>query len=202
VRPNRVRTPTDRSFTSRCSPPRLAATQLRSVSGRRAYARRGLAPLCTRAFGGAPRIARSAIKRISTPPLWNQRRSAPERCFAPPGPGKPGPFHEKETTVKADLAAVPDTVPPPPFHPHSDGRQGRPVHSGVRWSPGRCYLQSGLNGPRGRRSRPGHGRVSVQVAGLVGLLRVFFSSVPGESLVCLWSSSQAATAAVEPRIGS
>lgn len=31
-RPNRVRYPTDWTFTSRCSPPRLAATQLRSVT--------------------------------------------------------------------------------------------------------------------------------------------------------------------------
>src|SRR5207253_10769830 len=30
--PNRVRHPTDESFTSRCSPPRLLATQLRSVT--------------------------------------------------------------------------------------------------------------------------------------------------------------------------
>ena len=37
TRPNRVRHPTDWSFTSGCSPPRLAATQLRSVTGRRAY---------------------------------------------------------------------------------------------------------------------------------------------------------------------
>jgi hypothetical protein len=34
-RPNRVRYPADRWFTSGCSPPRLAATQLPSVSGRR-----------------------------------------------------------------------------------------------------------------------------------------------------------------------
>ena len=44
-RPNRVRYPTDGSFTSCCSPPRLTATQLHSVSGRRAYAWRGLSPL-------------------------------------------------------------------------------------------------------------------------------------------------------------
>jgi hypothetical protein len=34
----------DWSFTSCCSPPRLTATQLLSVTGRRTYARRGLAP--------------------------------------------------------------------------------------------------------------------------------------------------------------
>jgi len=33
ARPNRVRHPADWSFTSRCSPPRITATQLRSVSG-------------------------------------------------------------------------------------------------------------------------------------------------------------------------
>jgi len=43
-RPYRVRHPADWSFTSRCSPPRLAATQLRSVTGRRASARGGLPP--------------------------------------------------------------------------------------------------------------------------------------------------------------
>ena len=37
ARPNRVRHPTDWLFTSRCSPPRLTATQLRSVTGRSAY---------------------------------------------------------------------------------------------------------------------------------------------------------------------
>jgi len=44
-RPNRVRYPTDESFTSCCSPPRLTTTQLQSVTGRRAYAWRGLSPL-------------------------------------------------------------------------------------------------------------------------------------------------------------
>ncbi len=37
-RPNRVSYRTDGLFTSGCSPPRLAATQLPSVTGRRAYA--------------------------------------------------------------------------------------------------------------------------------------------------------------------
>jgi len=44
-RPNRVRYPTDELFTSCCSPPRLTTTQLQSVTGRRAYAWRGLSPL-------------------------------------------------------------------------------------------------------------------------------------------------------------
>src|SRR5437867_717356 len=35
---------TDWSFTSCCSPPRLAATQLLSVTGRRTFARQGLSP--------------------------------------------------------------------------------------------------------------------------------------------------------------
>jgi hypothetical protein len=43
--PYRVRHPTDWSFTSRCFPPHLAVTQLRSVTGRRAHTRRGLSPL-------------------------------------------------------------------------------------------------------------------------------------------------------------
>ena len=43
----------DRRFTSSCSPPRLAATQLLSVSGSRARARRGLSPRGWRAFAGA-----------------------------------------------------------------------------------------------------------------------------------------------------
>lgn len=38
TRPFRVRHPTDWSFTSCCSPPRLAATQLQSVTSRRAHA--------------------------------------------------------------------------------------------------------------------------------------------------------------------
>ena len=46
ARPNRVRHPTDWSFTSGCSPPRLAATQLPLVTGRRAHAWGGLAPPC------------------------------------------------------------------------------------------------------------------------------------------------------------
>ena len=37
MRPNRVRHPTDGSFTSCCSPPRLAATQLQSVTGWKAF---------------------------------------------------------------------------------------------------------------------------------------------------------------------
>ena len=53
ARPNRVRHPTDWSFTSGCSPPRLAATQLPLVTGRRAYAWRGLAPLCRGTIAGA-----------------------------------------------------------------------------------------------------------------------------------------------------
>src|SRR5712692_8118713 len=44
VRPNRVRVPTDDFFTSRCSSPRLAATQLQSVTGRSGLAWKGLSP--------------------------------------------------------------------------------------------------------------------------------------------------------------
>jgi hypothetical protein len=54
VRPNRVRPPADGSFTVGCSPPRLAATQFPLVTGRRAYAWRGLPPLCVSTLAGAP----------------------------------------------------------------------------------------------------------------------------------------------------
>ena len=54
VWPNRVRHyPTDRLFTSRCSPPRLAATQLRSVTCGYMPARLGLSPCCLCALVGA-----------------------------------------------------------------------------------------------------------------------------------------------------
>ena len=54
VRPYRVRHPTDWSLSFGCSPPRLAVTQLPLDTGRRAYARRGLAPLCRGTIAGAP----------------------------------------------------------------------------------------------------------------------------------------------------
>ena len=53
TRPYRVRHPTDWSLTSACSPPRLAATQLPLVSGRRAYAWEGLPPSRMCALEGA-----------------------------------------------------------------------------------------------------------------------------------------------------
>src|SRR5688572_20159695 len=53
VRPYRVRHPTDWSFPLDCSPPRLTATQLSLGTGRRAYARRGLPPLCHGTIAGA-----------------------------------------------------------------------------------------------------------------------------------------------------
>jgi hypothetical protein len=52
-RPNRVRHPTDGSFASCCSPPRLTTTQLHSATGRRTYTWRGLSPLCSSALVGA-----------------------------------------------------------------------------------------------------------------------------------------------------
>ena len=51
--PNRVRYPTDCSFTSSCSSPLLAETQLLSVTGRSVYAWRGLSPLRTITLAGA-----------------------------------------------------------------------------------------------------------------------------------------------------
>ena len=62
TRPNRVRHPADWSFTSCCFPPRLTATQLQSVTGRRAYAWRGLAPLRPCTLAGA--LARGSSRRI------------------------------------------------------------------------------------------------------------------------------------------
>ena len=53
TRPNRVCHPTDWSFTSCCSPPHIAVSQLHSVTGRRAYAWRGLSPLRPLALSGA-----------------------------------------------------------------------------------------------------------------------------------------------------
>jgi len=53
IRPKRVRYPTDRSFTSDCFPPCLSATQLSSVTGRRAFAREGLSPSWPWTLAGA-----------------------------------------------------------------------------------------------------------------------------------------------------
>jgi len=50
---NRARHPTDRTFASRCSPPRLAATELRSAMSRRASAQKGPSPLSLCAIEGA-----------------------------------------------------------------------------------------------------------------------------------------------------
>jgi hypothetical protein len=68
VRPNRVRYPTDWSFPVDCSPPRLAATQLSLGTGRRAYARRGLSPLCHGTIAGARRMrsANAMMPRTSS----------------------------------------------------------------------------------------------------------------------------------------
>lgn len=53
IQPNRVRHPTDRGFTSDCSRPRLTATPLSSVTGRRAHAWRGLSLLCSSTLSDA-----------------------------------------------------------------------------------------------------------------------------------------------------
>jgi hypothetical protein len=50
VSQNRVRYPMGSSFTSDCSPHRLTTTQLSLVTGRRASARGGLSPPCSRAL--------------------------------------------------------------------------------------------------------------------------------------------------------
>ena len=54
TRPNRVRQPTDWPFISGCFPPRLTATQLPSIMGRRTHTQRGLAPLKPSTPTGAP----------------------------------------------------------------------------------------------------------------------------------------------------
>jgi hypothetical protein len=62
VRPNRVRVPTDDFFTSCCSPPRLATTQLQSVTGRSGLAWRGLPPFQPDTLTDArPRASRSLM---------------------------------------------------------------------------------------------------------------------------------------------
>jgi len=60
TRPNRVRYPTDRRFTSGCSPPHLAVTQLPSVTGPRTWTWRGLTPL-------GPGTLTIALGRIANP---------------------------------------------------------------------------------------------------------------------------------------
>ena len=66
VWPNRVRRyPTDRLFTSRCSPPRLAATQLRSVTCGYMPARLGRSPGCLCALVGARGTALRAVAAVS-----------------------------------------------------------------------------------------------------------------------------------------
>src|SRR5206468_7227225 len=67
--------PTDWFTTVDCSPPRLMAAQLSLVSGRRADAWRGLAPLWMGALRGAPvglqagRAVRRANRKRTTEPL-------------------------------------------------------------------------------------------------------------------------------------
>ena len=63
AQPNRVRHPTDWSFTSCCSPPRLSATQLQSITGRRAHASSGLSPLRSCTLAGALTPAKAGVQR-------------------------------------------------------------------------------------------------------------------------------------------
>ena len=58
----------DQQSSSRCSPPYLMVEQLRSDAGRRASARRGLAPLCSGALAGALAQASSLPNRQVGPP--------------------------------------------------------------------------------------------------------------------------------------
>src|SRR5207249_4306872 len=66
-RPNRVRHPTDWSFTSCCSPPRVTTAQLQSVTSRRAYAWRGLSPLWSCALSGAHRGRENRLSSVPPP---------------------------------------------------------------------------------------------------------------------------------------
>jgi hypothetical protein len=68
-RPNRVRHPTDWSFTFRCSPPPLAGTQFRSVTGPKSGPDRDFHP-------AGSIHSRSHWQRASCPPMW-QRASCP-----------------------------------------------------------------------------------------------------------------------------
>ncbi len=77
VRPNRVRDPTDGSFASCCSPPRLTATQLHLATGRSRHTCRGLAPpdwlrlhahdpgLRREDENGTPRLVRRRSSRLA-----------------------------------------------------------------------------------------------------------------------------------------
>ena len=60
--PYRVRSPTDRVFTSHCFGPHLTVTPLCSVTGRRAHAWRGLSPRCPCPLAGA--LARRLIAGV------------------------------------------------------------------------------------------------------------------------------------------
>ena len=75
MRPNRVRPPADWSLTSGCSPSRLTATQFPSVSGRRAFAWRGLAPLWMSALTGARNAGVSPAGAVENGCRRRRRRS-------------------------------------------------------------------------------------------------------------------------------
>ena len=66
----------DWPFTSSCSPPGFAATQLLSVTGRRTFARRGLAPLDAGTHTGAHRGREGRLFSASPPaePDWRVSR--------------------------------------------------------------------------------------------------------------------------------
>src|SRR6266487_2873480 len=81
VRPYRVRYPTDWSLPVDCSPPRLAATQLSLGTGRRAYTRRGLSPLCHGTIAGAPGHSRFARAGGARDPRNKQREFQGAACF-------------------------------------------------------------------------------------------------------------------------
>ena len=118
VWPNRVRRyPTDRLFTSRCSPPRLAATQLRSVTCGYMPARLGLSPCCLCALVGAlgrRRPRRAADDGIASRPAASasSTHTDPLACGAA---GTPPPYPRcAPTSITDDFCQthIHDNTPP------------------------------------------------------------------------------------------
>lgn len=86
----------DRRFTSSCSPPRLAATQLPSVTGPRARTWRGLPPREWCAFAGAHRTALRAAAQFGVgSAIWGLASRAPG-C----GSGAQAPVGQAESEYK------------------------------------------------------------------------------------------------------
>ena len=75
IPPNQVRQPTDCRFTSSCSPPRLATTQLPSITGLRPTQARTFTALAKRPRGRTmPAFAGMTLNSLSYPPILNDSR--------------------------------------------------------------------------------------------------------------------------------